>query len=129
MGPSGSGKTSLLTLLGGRSGMEFEGRVSVNGRRYDKAVRKQVGFVLQDDTLYEDLTVKVGRGAAELGRCMCCWWAPRHMQAHPKSHERAINVWPVGIVERPNIIILPLYFKPVCLLLPLPPPFSLSLFR
>lgn len=33
--------------------------VSVNGQLYSKATRKRIGFVLQDDVLYESLTVKV----------------------------------------------------------------------
>lgn len=33
--------------------------VSVNGQPYTKATRKRIGFVLQDDVLYESLTVKV----------------------------------------------------------------------
>lgn len=33
--------------------------VSVNGQPYSKATRKRIGFVLQDDVLYESLTVKV----------------------------------------------------------------------
>jgi ABC-type multidrug transport system ATPase subunit len=32
----------------------------VNGQPYSKATRKRIGFVLQDDVLYESLTVKVG---------------------------------------------------------------------
>ncbi|KAF6261731.1 hypothetical protein COO60DRAFT_1699664 [Scenedesmus sp. NREL 46B-D3] len=58
MGPSGSGKTSLLTVLGGRSAMKLSGKVLVNGARFTKATRRRVGFVLQDDVLYESLTVK-----------------------------------------------------------------------
>ena len=33
--------------------------MSVNGQPYTKANRKRIGFVLQDDVLYESLTVKV----------------------------------------------------------------------
>lgn len=45
--------------------------VSVDGQPYNKAMRKRTGFVLQDDVLYESLTVKVrveGRGG-------CVWGA------------------------------------------------------
>eukprot|EP00878_Enallax_costatus_P009038 GHUV01009450.1.p1 GENE.GHUV01009450.1~~GHUV01009450.1.p1 ORF type:complete len:320 (+),score=81.64 GHUV01009450.1:240-1199(+) len=58
MGPSGSGKTSLLTVLGGRSAMKYKGHVTVNGAPYTKATRRRIGFVLQDDVLFESLTVK-----------------------------------------------------------------------
>ncbi|WIA19845.1 hypothetical protein OEZ85_005749 [Tetradesmus obliquus] len=58
MGPSGSGKTSLLTVLGGRSAMKLSGKVLVNRAAFTKGTRRRVGFVLQDDVLYESLTVK-----------------------------------------------------------------------
>jgi ABC-type multidrug transport system ATPase subunit len=32
----------------------------VNGQRLTKAARRRIGFVLQDDVLYETLTVIVG---------------------------------------------------------------------
>jgi ABC-type multidrug transport system ATPase subunit len=38
----------------------------VNGQPYTKATRKRIGFVLQDDVLYESLTVKVS-----LTGCTC----------------------------------------------------------
>ncbi len=48
--------------------MKYRGTVSVNGQPYSKATRKRIGFVLQDDVLYESLTVKVGR----LSRIVLC---------------------------------------------------------
>ncbi|GBF97037.1 ABC transporter G family member [Raphidocelis subcapitata] len=59
MGPSGSGKTTLLSVIGGRpaKALRVEGALSVGGRPFTKAVRRQIGFVLQDDVLFEDLTV------------------------------------------------------------------------
>ncbi|KAG2437947.1 hypothetical protein HXX76_005562 [Chlamydomonas incerta] len=59
MGPSGSGKTSLLSVLGGRAppAVTVAGAVTVDGAPLSKAVRRQIGFVLQDDVLYETLTV------------------------------------------------------------------------
>lgn len=33
--------------------------VTVNGAPYTKATRRRIGFVLQDDVLFESLTVKV----------------------------------------------------------------------
>eukprot|EP00884_Botryococcus_braunii_P008026 jgi/Botrbrau1/17224/Bobra.0621s0002.1 len=59
MGPSGSGKTSLLSILGGRvpGGVKVDGEISYNGAKLSKSSKRHVGFVLQDDLLYENLTV------------------------------------------------------------------------
>jgi ABC-type molybdate transport system ATPase subunit len=55
MGPSGSGKTSLLSIISGRApkAVTTSGRVTSNGARFTKAAKRRVGFVLQDDLLYE----------------------------------------------------------------------------
>jgi ABC-type uncharacterized transport system YnjBCD ATPase subunit len=55
MGPSGSGKTSLLSVISGRTprAMRTSGSVTANGMRFTKAAKRRVGFVLQDDLLYE----------------------------------------------------------------------------
>ncbi|KAL4855816.1 ABC transporter G family member 22 [Chlorella vulgaris] len=60
MGPSGGGKTTLLSLLGGRAPKrtQQDGRVTFNGSRLNKRVKRQIGFVLQDDLLYATLTVQ-----------------------------------------------------------------------
>lgn len=59
MGPSGSGKTTLLSILGGRAPKQTqqEGKVLFNGRKLTKRIKRQIGFVLQDDLLYATLTV------------------------------------------------------------------------
>ncbi|KAK9839571.1 hypothetical protein WJX84_010569, partial [Apatococcus fuscideae] len=59
MGPSGSGKTTLLTIMGARaqSHMKKAGDVNFNGQPLNKRMKRQMGFVLQDDLLYESLTV------------------------------------------------------------------------
>ncbi|CAG9466391.1 unnamed protein product [Pedinophyceae sp. YPF-701] len=59
MGPSGSGKTSLLSLLGGRrsGAVEVSGHMLFNGDPLSRAVKRKIGFVLQDDLLFEALTV------------------------------------------------------------------------
>jgi ABC-type multidrug transport system ATPase subunit len=59
MGPSGGGKTTLLSILGGRTPKQTraEGQVMFNGARITKRVKRQIGFVLQDDLLYATLTV------------------------------------------------------------------------
>jgi ABC-type branched-subunit amino acid transport system ATPase component len=65
MGPSGSGKTSLLSIIAGRAAkaVETKGRVTTGGQRLTKADKRRIGFVLQDDLLYE-----VGGGAWREGR-------------------------------------------------------------
>lgn len=59
MGPSGSGKTTLLSILGGRSPKTAvqEGSVLFNDSKLTKRIKRQIGYVLQDDLLYEALTV------------------------------------------------------------------------
>lgn len=59
MGPSGSGKTTLLSILGARSAriIKTSGAVTCNGCPLSKPFRRRVGYVLQDDLLFENLTV------------------------------------------------------------------------
>ncbi|CAE7231514.1 W [Symbiodinium pilosum] len=56
MGPSGAGKTTLLNSLVGRSIMgSIDGGISYNGKSLQK-VRSNIGYVTQDDIMYETLT-------------------------------------------------------------------------
>ncbi|KDD73900.1 hypothetical protein H632_c1747p0 [Helicosporidium sp. ATCC 50920] len=59
MGPSGSGKTSLLSIAGGRAqrSMRIQGDVTFNGAPMTKSLKRRLGYVMQDDLLYESLTV------------------------------------------------------------------------
>ncbi|KAH6835438.1 ABC-2 type transporter family protein [Perilla frutescens var. hirtella] len=57
LGPSGSGKTTLLTALGGRLGGKLAGSVSYNGKPFSNSMKRNTGFVTQDDILYPHLTV------------------------------------------------------------------------
>ncbi|KAL4444675.1 hypothetical protein ABPG77_002492 [Micractinium sp. CCAP 211/92] len=59
MGPSGGGKTTLLSILGGRAPKQTrqEGQILFNGHKLTKRVKRQIGFVLQDDLLYATLSV------------------------------------------------------------------------
>lgn len=59
MGPSGSGKTTMISILGGRAPkmMTVSGRTSFNGHEMSKSIRRSIGYVSQDDLLYECLTV------------------------------------------------------------------------
>lgn len=57
LGPSGSGKTTLLTALGGRLGGRLAGSMTYNGKPFSNAMKRNTGFVTQDDILYPHLTV------------------------------------------------------------------------
>ena len=59
MGPSGSGKTTFITLLAGRNACRHSGDILYNNRYTprDKAFTKYLGYVMQEDALYEGLTV------------------------------------------------------------------------
>lgn len=60
MGPSGSGKTTLLSIAAGRAqrSMKTTGLVTFNGCTLDKPMKRRIGYVMQDDLLYESLTVR-----------------------------------------------------------------------
>ncbi|KAF5730632.1 ABC transporter G family member 9 [Tripterygium wilfordii] len=57
LGPSGSGKTTLLTALGGRLGGKLGGKIAYNGKPFSNKMKRNTGFVTQDDVMYPHLTV------------------------------------------------------------------------
>ncbi|XP_058776767.1 ABC transporter G family member 9-like [Vicia villosa] len=57
LGPSGSGKTTLLTALGGRLGGKLQGKITYNDQPFSNVIKRNTGFVTQDDVLYPHLTV------------------------------------------------------------------------
>ncbi|CDP08055.1 unnamed protein product [Coffea canephora] len=57
LGPSGSGKTTLLTALGGQLGGSLTGSITYNGQSFSHVMKRNTGFVTQDDILYPHLTV------------------------------------------------------------------------
>ncbi|XP_071712147.1 ABC transporter G family member 9-like isoform X2 [Rutidosis leptorrhynchoides] len=57
LGPSGSGKTTLLTALGGRLCGKLGGTINYNGKPFSSTMKRNTGFVTQDDVLYPHLTV------------------------------------------------------------------------
>ncbi|CAL0333766.1 unnamed protein product [Lupinus luteus] len=57
LGPSGSGKTTLLTALGGRLGGQLQGTITYNDKPFSNSMKRNTGFVTQDDVLYPHLTV------------------------------------------------------------------------
>jgi len=57
MGGSGSGKSTLISLLSGKI-IPDDGKVEINGHKIEECVEEGlIGFVPQDDLLFEDLTV------------------------------------------------------------------------
>ena len=57
LGPSGSSKTTLLTALGGKLGGLLDGSITYNGKSFSNSMKRNMGFVTQDDVLYPHLTV------------------------------------------------------------------------
>ena len=59
MGPTGSGKTSLLNVLSGRvpAGGILSGEVTVNGAARSEDFNERVAYVMQEELLFEFLTV------------------------------------------------------------------------
>ena len=55
MGPSGAGKTTLLNCLVGRCVGSVEGNITYNGKSF-KQMRQAIGYVTQEDIMYETLT-------------------------------------------------------------------------
>jgi len=60
MGPSGAGKTSFMNVLCGKATYgKISGQIAINNRKADmRDLRDVVGFVPQDDIVFEDLTVR-----------------------------------------------------------------------
>lgn len=58
MGPSGAGKTSLIQILCGRSPPSADSQVLLNGRPLDKNGRRAISYVMQNDVLLANLTVR-----------------------------------------------------------------------
>ena len=59
MGPSGSGKTTFISLLAGRNHARHTGEILYNDQHKptDKAFKRQLGYVTQEDIMFEGLTV------------------------------------------------------------------------
>ena len=62
LGPSGSGKTTLLNFLSSRmrsKNIHKNGKLFINGQEIDSLtkIKHRFGYVMQDDILFEDLSV------------------------------------------------------------------------
>eukprot|EP00871_Galdieria_phlegrea_P002499 jgi/Galph1/324/GphlegSOOS_G5041.1 len=58
MGPSGGGKTTLLNALAGRSRFVSEGQILFDGKSRVADTRRKIGYVMQDDIFFTNLTVR-----------------------------------------------------------------------
>lgn len=59
LGPSGSGKTTLLNLLADRSMYGLSGgRILFNGAERTSRTKREIGYVMQDDLFFSQLTVR-----------------------------------------------------------------------
>ena len=56
---AGSGKTTLVGCIGGRTSnaLTTEGDILFNGEPLSRKIKRDIGFVLQDDLLFDSLTV------------------------------------------------------------------------
>lgn len=58
MGPSGGGKTTLLNALSGRASFIPEGHILFDGKPRVADTRRKIGYVMQDDVFFTNLTVR-----------------------------------------------------------------------
>ena len=98
MGSSGAGKTSLMNLLAGRAtatkGAKVEGSVLVNGSPRDfSSFRHQSAYVLQDDDMFAELTVREQVGYAAQLRL------PGTMSSRAKSNRVERVIQELGLVK------------------------------
>lgn len=58
MGSSGCGKSSLLNVLSARFNGEVSGQSLFNGKGLTRGLKRRLGYVLQEDILASQLTVR-----------------------------------------------------------------------
>ena len=56
LGPTGAGKTTLLKVIAGRQSYS-SGQVTLNAIPFNKQLRRRLGFVLQQDVFFSNLTL------------------------------------------------------------------------
>ncbi|KAG6637368.1 ABC transporter G family member 9 isoform X1 [Carya illinoinensis] len=99
LGPSGSGKTTLLTALGGRLGGRLGGSITYNGKPFSNAMKRNTGFVTQDDVLYPHLTVTETLAFTSLLRL------PNKFAKEEKVQHAAAVITQLGLSKCKNSII------------------------
>ncbi|XP_019193073.1 PREDICTED: ABC transporter G family member 9 isoform X2 [Ipomoea nil] len=99
LGPSGSGKTTLLTALGGRLGGHLAGTITYNGKPFSNAMKRNTGFVTQDDILYPHLTVTETLVFTALLRL------PRTLTKQEKIEQADAVITQLGLTKCKNSII------------------------
>ena len=85
MGPSGAGKTTLLNALAGRGQLGLEGAISYDGQGLE-GVRSSVGYVTQEDIMYETLTPR-----ENLSYTVAFMWPELSSEARSKLVEEVIE--------------------------------------
>ncbi|KAK9803713.1 hypothetical protein WJX73_005190 [Symbiochloris irregularis] len=107
MGPSGSGKTSLLSIIGARaqSAMKRSGDCLFNGQPLTKKLKRQIGYVMQDDLFYESLTVWETLDYAAALRL------PQHMSKQAKQKRVQMVITALGLEACKNTIIGGFFMK------------------
>ncbi|KAK4491362.1 hypothetical protein RD792_002099 [Penstemon davidsonii] len=100
LGPSGSGKTTLLTALGGRlPGGHLTGTITYNNKPFSNAMKRNTGFVTQDDVLYPHLTVTETLVYTALLRL------PRTLTKEQKTQHAEAVITQLGLSRCKDIII------------------------
>eukprot|EP00257_Ricinus_communis_P019111 XP_015578001.1 ABC transporter G family member 21 [Ricinus communis] len=99
LGPSGSGKTTLLTALSGRLPVKVSGTITYNGLPYSSSMKRNTGFVAQDDILYPHLTVIETLTYAALLRL------PKKLSKQEKIEQAEMVIMELGLNRCRNSII------------------------
>ncbi|KAK7348891.1 hypothetical protein VNO80_23640 [Phaseolus coccineus] len=96
LGPSGSGKTTLLTALAGRLAGKLSGAVTYNNHPFSSSMRRNIGFVSQDDVLYPHLTVIETLGYAAMLKL------PKSLTREEKMEQAEMIIGELGLSQCRN---------------------------
>jgi ABC-type multidrug transport system ATPase subunit len=99
LGPSGSGKTTLLTALAGRFPGKVSGTITYNGQPFSSSMKRNTGFVSQDDVLYPHLTVLETLTYAALLRL------PKELSKQDKVEQAEMIIVDLGLTRCRNSVV------------------------